>query len=168
MPEDIRIAIDSQRVMEAFERAPRAMVKQVRRFLSRGASEVARVAKDRAPKGFTTLTLTIRSKLDPFPALSGRVMAGGKPKNPPEGAPSFVSYARYVEEGTEPGGVPPGESLRAWIKVKRIEPRTPGMDQDDLIFLIQRKVMIGRGLQRVRDLVHLGLRVEESYRWKAA
>jgi len=27
-------------------------------------------------------------------------------------------------------------------------------------------VMIGRGLQRVHDLVHLGLRVEGSYQWK--
>lgn len=127
MPENIRVAIDNRRVLAAFEKAPRTMVKNVRRFLSRAAFEVGDEAKRNVPQALSTLVKAIGPELDPIPALSARVIAG-------------ANYARYVEEGTGPGGVPPRETLRAWLRAKRIEPRTPGADEDDLIFLIQRKI----------------------------
>lgn len=157
MPDNIRIVVDTRRVQEAFQRAPAAMVKSIRRYLSRSAHEVAREARERAPKAFSTLTLAILAKLDPAPTLSARVTAG-------------TQYARHVEEGTGPGGVPPREALRAWLRVKRIEPRNPNMTEDALIWLIQRKIA-ARGTapqpymepaleakrSRVFDLIELGV-----------
>ena len=43
-------------------------------------------------------------------------------------------------QGTGPGGNPPMQSLLDWIRVKRIEPRSPGMDLHDLAFVIGRSI----------------------------
>lgn len=55
----IRYQIDRTEAQEAFERAPEVMERNLERFLSRGAHEVAREAREQAPKLFTTLTNSI-------------------------------------------------------------------------------------------------------------
>lgn len=125
--DDIRVAIDSREVARAFERAPAVMVRSLRGKLSRAGMEVAREARSRAPEAFGTLRQSIRSRLRPGAALEVEVAPG-------------VQYAAYVEEGTGRGGSPSIQGLIAWIRRKRIEPRTPGMSEEDLAYVIARAI----------------------------
>jgi len=53
-----------------------------------------------------------------------------------------TSYAVYVEEGTRGGGYPPHQTVIDWLRVKHITPRTPGMTEDELAFLISRDIAL--------------------------
>lgn len=117
--------IDSAAVIAALRNMPQVMDKHLERGLDRGAHEVAREEKRAAPKAFTTLTNSI-NVLRTRPME--RVITPG------------VDYAEMVEQGTGPGGNPPMQSLLDWIRVKRIEPRSPGMDLHDLAFVIGRSI----------------------------
>lgn len=96
----IRYHVDSKEAQEAFESAPEAMERNLERFLSRGAHEVAREAMSRAPKAFSALTNSINaSRVSP---LHYRVSPG-------------VNYAPYVEDGTRPH-FPNPASLQPWVE----------------------------------------------------
>ncbi|HHJ11894.1 MAG TPA: hypothetical protein ENK00_01835 [Chromatiales bacterium] len=86
---------------------------------------MARDARRRAPKAFSTLTNAIRGdQVSPF---EGRVVAG-------------VDYARAVEEGTRGGAFPPVRNILDWVKVTRQVPDDPAMDQADLAYVIARAI----------------------------
>ena len=51
-----------------------------------------------------------------------------------------VNYGPFVELGSEPGGVPPLQSLIDWLRVRRITPDTKGFDLTDLAYAIQAKI----------------------------
>lgn len=53
-----------------------------------------------------------------------------------------VRYAQYVEEGGKPGRYPAPQEIIDWIKVKRIQPRNPEMSQEELGFIICRKIAL--------------------------
>ena len=99
----LHIEIDSARAQQAFERAPRVMNKHLGLALDRAAEEVAREARQAAPKAFSTLAQSIRAERD---GELARIVAPG------------VNYARPVEEGTKPGKMPPREALLPWLKQK--------------------------------------------------
>ncbi|SCX40416.1 hypothetical protein [Nitrosospira sp. Nsp1] len=83
----IQFKVSSKEAQAAFALAPEAMERNLEVFLSRGAQDVARDARSRAPKLFSTLTNSIMAaRVGP---LHWRV------------SPS-VNYAVYAEEGTGP------------------------------------------------------------------
>jgi len=103
--------------------APGILHDEVDRALQRGAMEVAREAKKRAPKAFSTLTTSIISNHQY--TLKHYVQAG-------------VNYAYGIEHGTKPGHRPSTQSIIDWIKIKGIEPAD--MSLDSAAFLIARKI----------------------------
>lgn len=109
----------------ALARAPERLAWHVGRALARAAAEIARQMKQDAPKALSTLANSINS------AQTGLLEYRVGP---------HVQYARYVEEGTLGGGWPPAEALRRWIRLKGIRPRTPGMSEDDLVYVIGRAI----------------------------
>ena len=108
MSNSIRINIDSQRVREAFAKAPQVMARNIEVRLSHGAEEVAREAKDLAPKAFSTLVNSIRA---------------GRVGNLHYQVAPGVNYARPVEEGRKAGKQPgtatgTANGLMEWVKRK--------------------------------------------------
>lgn len=153
---DIRIRIDDREVLAAFAASPGVMSASIDRFLSRAASEVARSARDAAPKAFSNLANSIRFfRISP---LHWRVAPG-------------VNYSGYVEDGTRPHQ-PPVEAIRPWVE------RVLGLRDDaarTAAFLIARKIaghgtraqpymavaagkMESRVIRLVREGVDAGLR----------
>lgn len=124
--------VDNGRVEEALQRFPGVMARNLDAGAGRAAQEVAREERRRSPKAFSTLTNSIKAdRLAPM-----RYEVG-----------PHVQYAGYPETGTGPGGIPSDRALRDWIRVKRITPRDPGTTQEDLVFLIGRKIL-ERGVRK--------------------
>jgi hypothetical protein len=86
---------------------------------------VARTAKEKAPKTQSTLTNSLRSRK--LGELDYEVVAG-------------AAHASYVELGTGPGGWPPPQALREWIRTKGVQPRDSSLTEDELAFLIGRSI----------------------------
>lgn len=99
----IKVKVSEARAQEAFKRAPVRMRQLVSDALWRGALEVTRDARDRAPKAFSTLTQSIRP--EKINDLHWRAAPG-------------VNYARPVEEGRMPMRRMPGAGLMEWVKLK--------------------------------------------------
>ncbi len=117
--------VDDRAVIEAFDKAPKIMRSHIRKGLRRGGIEVARLARRLAPKAFSTLTQSIKQTV--ISDFRVDVIAA-------------ANYARAVEEGTGPGGRPPVQTIKDWLKVRRIKPRNPDMDIDDLAHIISRSI----------------------------
>lgn len=125
MSDEIRIIIDADRVIRAMMRAPEVFGKHIGSAISRGAIEVGREARRRAPKAFSTLTQSIRSRS--VSVLEKEVVAG-------------ADYAEIVEKGARSGGYPKPRAMLDWIKVRRIQPEDPDMSQEDLAFAMARSI----------------------------
>lgn len=112
-------------VAAALARAPQRLAWHVDRALARAAAEIARQMRQDAPKGVGPLTQSVKDEhTGPLEYWVG----------------PHVRYARYVEEGTTGGGWVPDEALRRWLRLKGIKPRTPGMSEDDLVYVIGRAI----------------------------
>lgn len=133
----IGVNIDTKRVQEAFVRAPRAMTRNLDRYLGRAAQEVAREERGKAPKAFSGLVNSIRAmRVSPFEWFV---------------APS-KEHAVYVEEGTRSyragggadafGVMPPVRSILDWIRVKRIQPDDPTTSLPQLAWMIARSIAL--------------------------
>lgn len=113
------------RFIEAMRRAPDVVFGEVDLMVERVAGEGMREARSGAPKGGTsTLTDSIT------------------PKRLGQMHHAFIAqagYSRFVEEGTGPGGFPPIESIRTWMRTVGITPRG-GQDERSTAFLIARKI----------------------------
>jgi HK97 gp10 family phage protein len=112
---DVRIVIDDARVMAALKGAPEAMHSAMDAALARGAEEMARAAREAAPKSQSTLTNSIRA--DRVAALHYEIAPG-------------VNYARAVEEGTGPAAgrpkyYPNPDALQQYVMTN---PRARGFD----------------------------------------
>lgn len=127
MQPSFRYDIDD--AIQGFESARLQVIQRVDRRLGRGAEEVAREAKRRAQAqgamAFSTLVNSIRATRE---RLLRYVVAHG------------VNYGGYVEEGSEPGGMPPIQSLIDWMRVKRITPRNPKNTIEETAALIALKI----------------------------
>ena len=86
---------------------------------------MARSAKRNAPKNTSQLTNSIKSQR--IGDLHHEIIAA-------------TNYARAVEDGTEPGGFPPIQSIVDWIKTGGITPDDPFMDVEDLAWVIARSI----------------------------
>jgi hypothetical protein len=94
----------------------------VDRALHRGAVEVSREARDRAPKAFGVLTDAIIAKRVDWNEY--HIVAG-------------VNYAHAIEYGLPPGRMPPHRPLLAWVKAKRIGNRG---EEDNTAYVIRRSI----------------------------
>lgn len=122
MQTDFRVDIED--AIAGFDRARLHVVREVDSRLARGAQEVAREAKARAPKAESHLVNSINSTRE---RRLRYVVAPG------------VNYAGYVEEGSEPGGRPTVQSIMDWLHRKRIQPRA-GRSRRDAAYLIARSI----------------------------
>lgn len=120
----IRIEHTVDRFILALRRAPEAVEGFVDRTVQRVAIEGARTAKREAPKSLSELVNSIRN--EKIGQAFHRIIAD-------------APHARYVEEGTGPGGWPPMEAIRRWIRVQQMQPRQ-ARDERGLAFLIARAI----------------------------
>lgn len=124
----LELSVSSERLRAALRQSPQLLLRELRLALERSALEMARSAKRNAPKAHSILTNSINSRVEVSPhAVEATVFSG-------------VDYARMVEDGTGPGGWPLPRALLRWIRVKRIRPRNPDMDQTDLAYAIARSI----------------------------
>lgn len=111
-------------VADAIARLPQSVTAEMDAALARGAAELTREARERAPKDSTALTNSI------IPAritlLEHHVTAA-------------KDYASFREYGTGPGGWPSLDRMLAWIRRKGITPRE-GTSPRSLAYLIARKI----------------------------
>ena len=100
----IEIEIDDSGARRRLDQLPGRVVTAVEAALSRGAMELARAARDKAPKAFSTLTNSIKAdKAGPLHYIV---------------AP-HVMYAPFVEHGRPPGKQPgTANGLMEWVRQK--------------------------------------------------
>lgn len=121
--------LGSDRMAEALHRAPGIIERYAEAGLDEAAAKIARTAKLEAPKASTVLTNSIKVRA---PSRFKRIISPG------------TDYADYVNEGTgiygpkhsASGKLPPVQSILDWIRWCRIKPRTEGMTEHALAFLI--------------------------------
>lgn len=117
--------VDIADVTRGLFRSRTAVLAEIDRNLARGAQEVAREGRRRAPKAFSTLAQSVHAnRLAP---LKMEVVAG-------------MGYAGHQEDGTGGGMMPPIQSIKDWIRARSITPRNPNVRQRDLAFLIARTI----------------------------
>lgn len=129
----IALVIESAALEQALQRAPGALARELGQAIGRAVHEMARTARRLAPKAFSTLTNAISGQQPS--SVEGLVIAA-------------TNYARAVEEGTgvyglsaaPSGRMPPVQHILEWVRVKRIAPREPGMDERDLAWAIARRI----------------------------
>lgn len=122
----LELTVESRNLQRAMLASPQILGKHLTRAIGRVIQEMARDAKRKAPKAFSTLVNSVGA-VQPSP-VEGVVFSG-------------VDYARAVEEGRDGGGrMPPRAHIEDWIKVRRIVPDDPSMSQRDLSFVIARSI----------------------------
>lgn len=117
----------------AWAASPQRLEREMNSAITRLVAEMARTARDKAPKATSVLTNSIASRM--LSPLEGVVTAG-------------VDYARMAEEGTglwgpqkqASGKLPPVQNILDWVKAKHLTPDDPNMDEEDLAFLIARSI----------------------------
>lgn len=108
---EIRVRVEDERAVAAFERAPEVMLRHVLAGTEQGAQYVARAARQAAPKRMTTLTnsIHVRALRSLEPDVVGHEAAVG------------VAYGPHVELGTgpavgQPRYYPNPEALEDYIR----------------------------------------------------
>lgn len=118
-----RIRVNDKKITEALKKAPVAVERELEFGLDRWAAEVARRARELAPKSFSILANSIRA------IVAGRLKRIVAPG---------VNYAISIEQGRRPGRQPgTGNGLMAWVQQKT------GLTGDQLeraTFLIARSI----------------------------
>jgi len=118
---EITVKVDHARAVAAFRKGPEIMRRHVGDALERGAQEVAREARSKAPKLFSTLTNSI------LPMRVGKLHYR---------VSTDMNYARPVEEGRLPGSMP-GMGLTEWV---RFRTGLQGRELDRTTFVIARAI----------------------------
>jgi hypothetical protein len=159
---EVTVTLDDARLQQALARFPERVTAQVEFALVRGAEEIARAARGKAPKAFSTLTNSIRAQR--MGELHYRVAPG-------------VNYAAMVERGRKPGKQPgTANGLMEWVKQKT---GLEGKALDRMSFVVARAIG-RRGIRaqpymrpalvenesRLRQLVQAGVArgIEEAFR----
>lgn len=117
------IVYSDEAVRAALRRAPHVVEDRLGTSLFRAALEVARLAREKAPKAFSQLVGSIRS--EQLGKLHYRVSTG-------------TNYARAVEEGRPPGKMPGvANGLMEWV---RLVIRPDEAEVDRVAFLVARAI----------------------------
>ncbi|WP_158117218.1 hypothetical protein [Vibrio cincinnatiensis] len=122
---ELNIEIKHSALDEAFRTAPDILNQYLKQGIGTAGSLVSKVAREEAPKAQSTLTHTIRSHV--VGELQRMIT-------------SSLNYNSWVVQDTGSQGMPPIQSILDWLKVKRIQPKTPKADQRDLAFMIARSI----------------------------
>ncbi|MFA4716909.1 hypothetical protein [Vibrio vulnificus] len=122
---ELHIEINTSALDEAFRTAPNVLNQHLKSAVSYAGSFVSRAAREEAPKAESLLVNSIRSNV--VGELSRMIT-------------SSLNYNSWVVQETGPQGMPPIQSVLDWVKVKRIQPKTPDTDQRDLAFMIARSI----------------------------
>lgn len=122
----LQILHNSAEVGAALDRKATEALRVYDNAIGRGALELHREAVRLAPKADGTLIQ--QSGVEQRGVLERTVVFGAR-------------HANAVEEGTGPGGQPTLADTLGWIKRRGITPRTPGMTEESLAFLIRRKIV---------------------------
>ncbi len=121
----LSLSIDSDNLMQALLRAPDLLARNLSRAVNLSASKIARSARSHAPKATTLLTQSIRhTQVSRYEA----VIAAG------------VDYARFVEQGRDPGVMPPVQPILDWIQTGAGVQPQDDISEEDLAFLIARSI----------------------------
>jgi len=131
----MQLIIDADSLQQAILKSPGKLQQNLNKAITRTVQEMARSAKGHAPKAFSTLVQSIRAKK--ISALEGVVAPG-------------VNYAQAVEQGTgiygpagkASGKFAPIESILDWVKVIGIQPSETGQTQEEVAWLINRKIAV--------------------------
>ena len=129
----LKLEIDNGKLLLAVRRAPKLLESNMRKAISRIVQTIARSARRDAPKAASTLTHSIQARM--ISALQGEV----KPT---------VNYAAAVEQGSGPqgpnpalpAGKPPVADILEWVRVKKIVPHDPSMDEFTLADIIAKSI----------------------------
>lgn len=110
---------------QVIDKAPEQFGAAVDGAVARASVELANAIKQRAPKFTSQMTnAVVPSRVAPL----HHVVTVGK------------KYASHVENGSNPGGRPAVSTIERWIRLKGITPRTPGLTQRSLAFLIRQSI----------------------------
>ena len=121
----IELGLSGSDALRYFKGTPARINRDIDRLLARLRNEGIRKAKNEAPKAETTLSNSI---------LGRRVSQSHH---------TIIAnqhYARYVEEGTGPGGSVPQQSLEDWVRVKGITPTDIYTSEEQMMYLIARSI----------------------------
>lgn len=118
----VTVSHNAEKLGAAIRRAPHEVLREADKELHRASIELTREARERAPKATSQLTQSIMPERVRFAEY---LVAAHK------------DYASMQESGTGPGGLPNIDDLINWIKVRRIQPRSPGMTLKQLAFAIR-------------------------------
>lgn len=118
----ISVTHNTDAVAEAVRKRGEAAIADVDRAMWRGAQEIARDAVTKMPKFRTTTAAA--TNVEHVGPLEWLVRFG-------------THYAKYVEDGSGPGGWVPTAEMMDWIRMKGIRPRDPGMSLRQLADLLQ-------------------------------
>lgn len=159
---EITINLDDARLQQALARFPDRVAAQIEFALARGAEEIARAARRKAPKAFSTLTHSIRAQR--MGDLHYRIAPG-------------ANYAAMVERGRRPGRQPgTANGLTEWVKQKT---GLEGKPLDRMSFVVARAIgrkgirpqpymrpALAENESRLRQLVRAGVArgIEEAFR----
>ena len=122
----MRIEHNLADLRRAIRRAPAECMRGMDRGLGAGALHLMRRARDLAPKATSLLTQTI---------IASRVGMGEHI------VAALAGHAGPVEQGRDPGPMPPVQPIIDWIRARGIEPRDPSIrSQRGLAFAIARKI----------------------------
>lgn len=126
----LKIRVENKELLEAIEKGPETLKKHMGLAVLDAVQNMAREAKTkRAPKFKSELANSILPKWSSSSPLYGEVVAGKK-------------YARMVEEGTGPGGYPPIQDTIDWLRLKRIRPADPAMNQKELAYAVAKSIAL--------------------------
>jgi hypothetical protein len=130
----VAIQIESARLERYLREFGPALTRNLRTAVQRSIVEMARTARRNAPKAFSTLTQSISF----FMSLDGLEGTARPAVN--YGAAVERGTGRFGPSGRASGKFPPLQPLIDWIRVKRIQPDDPAMDQEDLAWLFARAI----------------------------
>lgn len=123
----MELRVETEELRRAIAAGPKVLEKHMADAIGRNVLEMSRSARRKAPKASSQLVNSIGTAMvSPY---EGLVVAG-------------TDYARMVEEGTDVGGFPPEQTILDWIKVRRIQPDDPSMDQEDLAYVMARSIAL--------------------------
>ncbi len=122
---DVTYEVDSEHFRRALKKVPKSLVKNLVSATRRGAIEVGRSAKEHAPKAHSELVNSIRhQRVEVLSFVVG---------------PNVI-HGPMVENKTLPQKIPNVLNLYDWVRVNRITPRDPNMDQMDLAWMIAKSI----------------------------
>ena len=108
---NVDVRIDDVGIKAAFERAPQVMTRTLDRYLNRAAMEMVRAEQDEVrANGSIMRSLLVQSFYHSTPEPFVREVR------------SNVHYARYVNDGTRPGGAPPLREAMEWLRIRKNVP----------------------------------------------